>query len=142
MQGLLEPATARAILWPTACHLGLVVALYGWLSAERAVNVLRGGSYRDLATPGGDRGRAVRVAANLGNQFEAPALFYPLALALFATERVVVADILLAWVFVAGRLLHTAVQTLTTNVPLRGAVFSISFIAIIGLWLRFLASVL
>ena len=40
----------------------------------------------------------------------------------------------LAWVFVGGRLLHSGVQVLTTNVRLRGLVFTVNFLAVLGLW--------
>jgi len=91
-----------------------------------------------LQFAGADVDRGARVAANLRNQFEAPMLLYPLALAIWAVEAVTFADIALAWLFVAGRVLHTAVQTLTGNVPLRGAVFTINFLALAGLWALFL----
>jgi hypothetical protein len=42
-------------------------------------------------------------------------------------------DVIAAWVFVAGRVAHTLVQTLTDNVPLRGQVFTINFLAVIAL---------
>ena len=38
-----------------------------------------------------------------------------------------------AWVFVAGRVIHTLVQTLTDNVQLRGQVFMINFLAVAAL---------
>ncbi|MFC0678006.1 MAPEG family protein [Lysobacter korlensis] len=41
----------------------------------------------------------------------------------------------LAWLFVVGRILHSTVQILTGNVRLRGAVFTVNFLAVIGLWL-------
>ena len=46
---------------------------------------------------------------------------------LVATGRVTAVDTVAAWVFVAGRVIHTLVQTLTDNVPLRGQVFLINF---------------
>ncbi len=44
--------------------------------------------------------------------------------------------------FVAGRVAHSLVQTLTDNVPLRGQVFIINFLAVVVLaahvaWLAF-----
>ena len=44
------------------------------------------------------------------------------------------AAVALAWLFIAGRLLHSAVQILTTNVRLRGLVFTVNFLAVLGLW--------
>jgi hypothetical protein len=51
-------------------------------------------------------------------------------------------DVIAAWVFVAGRVAHSLVQTLTNNVPLRGQVFMINFLAVAVLaghvaWLAF-----
>ena len=134
-----DPVSAKTILYPLAAHLALVAFLYAWLTVERARNVLSGrGRYSDLAAPGGDHGRAVRVAANLGNQFELPALFYPLVLTLYVTDAVTALDVALGWAFTGGRALHTGVQTLTANVPLRGFVFSINAVALAGLWAHFL----
>ena len=45
-----------------------------------------------------------------------------------------------AWVFIAGRLLHSGVQVLTTNVRLRALVFTVNFLAVLGLWLVVLSS--
>ncbi|MFC4723734.1 MAPEG family protein [Glycocaulis abyssi] len=139
MEGLLANAEARSILLPAAAHLALVAFLYTWLTAERLLAVrARKRTYADLQFAGADVERGARVAANLRNQFEAPVLFYPLVLVLWATQSVTFAAVCLAWLFVAGRVLHTGVQTLTGNVPLRGAVFTINFLALAGLWLLFL----
>jgi len=50
-------------------------------------------------------------------------IFYALVVLLAAFARVTMIDVIAAWVFVAGRLVHSLVQTLTDNVPLRGRVF-------------------
>ncbi|KPP82911.1 MAG: hypothetical protein HLUCCA04_02225 [Oceanicaulis sp. HLUCCA04] len=138
-ESLLSPADPHLILLPMASHLALIGFLYCWLTIERLLAVrARKRTYADLQFAGADVDRGARVAANLRNQFEAPMLLYPLALAIWAVEAVTFADIALAWLFVAGRVLHTAVQTLTGNVPLRGAVFTINFLALAGLWALFL----
>jgi hypothetical protein len=54
-------------------------------------------------------------------------IFYALVVLLVATGKVTTIDVIAAWVFVAGRVIHTLVQTLTDNVPLRGQVFLINF---------------
>ena len=132
---LIEPAD---LLWPSAAHLALTAFLYVWLSAERALSVLKQRNrYADFARPGGDAGRGARVAANLRNQFEAPPFFHMLILALVLGGDPVLGQLWLAWVFVYGRVLHTGVQTLTDNVVLRGSVFAINFSALVGLWLSF-----
>jgi hypothetical protein len=74
-----------------------------------------------------------RITRNLANQFELPAIFYALVVLLVALGKVTVVDVVAAWVFVAGRVIHTLVQTLTDNVPLRGRVFMINFLAVVAL---------
>ena len=50
-----------------------------------------------------------------------------------ALGHVTTVDLVAAWVFVAGRVIHTLVQTLTDNVPLRGQVFMINFLGVVVL---------
>jgi hypothetical protein len=52
---------------------------------------------------------------------------------LIAIGRITTIDVVAAWVFVAGRVIHTLVQTLTDNVPLRGQVFLINFAGVVVL---------
>ena len=131
------------ILWPVAAHLGLVLILYAWLTLERFFNAMGGRTaYQELVLPGAEGGRAGRVGTNLNNQFQAPVFFHIIAMTLWASDLVSVADIWLAWIFVAGRVFHTLVHTLSTNVIARGLVFSINFMAVIGLWLGFFIRVM
>ena len=74
-----------------------------------------------------------RITRNLANQFELPVIFYALVVLLIVLARVTWIDIAAAWVFVAGRIIHTLVQTLTDNVKLRGQVFMINFLAVAAL---------
>ena len=60
-------------------------------------------------------------------------IFYALVVLLVATNKVTTTDIVAAWLFVAGRVIHTLVQTLTDNVPLRGQVFMINFLGVVVL---------
>jgi hypothetical protein len=62
-----------------------------------------------------------------------PVVFYALVILLVALGQVTWIDVAAAWVFVAGRIIHTLVQTLTDNVPLRGQVFTINFLAVVVL---------
>jgi hypothetical protein len=52
---------------------------------------------------------------------------------LVALDKVTLIDVIAAWVFVIGRVVHTLVQTLTDNVPLRGQVFMVNFLAVLAL---------
>ncbi len=116
-----------------------MLGLYAWLTVERFLNAVKGRTaYQNLLLPGGDQGRAARISANLNNQFQAPMLFHIVALTLWLAEMVSTVDLVLAWVFFAGRVIHTAIHAFSTNVILRGLIFSINFTALCGLWLSFL----
>jgi uncharacterized MAPEG superfamily protein len=80
-----------------------------------------------------------RISANLRNQFEWPLFFHVACVLLLQTQASAIA-LALAWGFVAGRLLHSCVQILTTNIRLRGLVFTINFLAVLGLWVLLVLS--
>jgi hypothetical protein len=114
-------------------HVGLVVLLYVWLTLGRMQAVRRGEVvYGDFARSE-EPHYVARITRNLANQFELPVIFYATVVLLIATSRVTAIDVIAAWMFVAGRVIHTLVQTLTDNVPLRGKVFMINFVAVMVL---------
>ncbi|MGE3149881.1 MAG: MAPEG family protein [Pseudorhodoplanes sp.] len=139
-------AAASAILWPLLAHIALVVFLYAWLTFARAQAVQNGETDYSCFLLGRDEPLPVaRITRNLANQFELPMLFYALVALLIALARVTAFDVWAAWVFVAGRLIHTYVQTRTDNVKLRGQVFMINFLAVMALaahvaWIAFEAA--
>lgn len=123
-----------AILWPMLAHIGWVVMLYTWLTVARMLAVKRGEVEYSCFVRGQDEPLYVaRITRNLANQFELPAIFYALVVLLIALGAVTTFDVIAAWMFVLGRVIHTLVQTLTDNVPLRGQVFVINFLAVMAL---------
>ena len=123
-----------SILWPMLAHIGLTFFLYAWLTFARTKAVQSGETEYACFVLGREEPLHVaRITRNLANQFELPAIFYALVVVLLVAGRITWVDIAAAWVFVAGRLIHTLVQTLTDNVPLRGRVFLINFLAVVVL---------
>jgi hypothetical protein len=115
-------------------HIGLIFFLYAWLTIARTRAVRDGETKYSCFVLGRDEPLHVaRITRNLANQFELPVIFYALVVLLIALDRVTVVDIAAAWIFVGGRLAHTLVQTLTDNVPLRGQVFTVNFLAVVVL---------
>jgi hypothetical protein len=128
------PQLMNSILWPMLAHIAWVVLLYAWLTAARWQAVQRGEvSYSSFEFNREEPPAVARIRLNLANQFELPAIFYALVVLLIALGKVALFDVIAAWVFVAGRVIHTLVQTLTDNVPLRGNVFMINFLAVMAL---------
>jgi hypothetical protein len=126
--------SALSILWPMLAHIAWVVLLYAWLTVARAQAVKRGEvSYSSFEFNREEPPAVARIRLNLANQFELPVIFYALVVLLIALGKVTLFDVIAAWVFVAGRVIHTLVQTLTDNVPLRGNVFMINFLAVMAL---------
>jgi hypothetical protein len=123
-----------AFLVPFLGHFALVVFLYALLTWRRLDAVKRGAAKMgDYVRAGGDTPEAARVRRNLSNQFEAPLFAYFAALFLLWSQSLTWFDVIAAWVFLIGRLAHTAVQVLTDNVRLRGRIFTINFLAICAL---------
>lgn len=121
----------HALLIPMAAHVALAAFLYVLLTVARAPAIWGIGRRADGSNPWAKI--EPRIGANLSNQFEWPLFFHVACLVLMqaGTSRPALA---LAWLFVCGRILHSGVQILSGNVRLRGIVFTINFVAVLGLW--------
>jgi hypothetical protein len=124
-------AMDTTLLLPMTAHVTLAALLYGLLTVARAPAIWGIGRRADGGNPFATM--EPRISANLSNQFEWPLFFHVacVLLMLLGTSRTAVA---LAWFFIGGRLLHSGVQILTANVRLRGVVFTLNFLAVLGLW--------
>lgn len=116
-----------------AAHVALTGFLYVMLTAARAPSVWGIGRRADGSNPWAEF--EPRISANLSNQFEWPLFFYAACLLMLAQHAVGAPQLVLAWVFVGGRVVHSWVQICTRNIRLRGLVFTINFLAVFGLWL-------
>ena len=125
---------SNVILFAIFFHVCWVVFLYVVLT------VLRAPSAWGVDT----KARALRryavyepkVSANLSNQFEWPMLFYTCCLLIIHSNSADGFQSVLAWLFVVGRVIHSAVQIFTNDIRLRGAVFTINFVAVLIMWIR------
>jgi Uncharacterized protein conserved in bacteria len=124
-------AMDTTLLLPMTAHVALAALLYGLLTIARAPAIWGIGRRADGSSPWAKV--EPRLSANLSNQFEWP-LFFHVACVLLMLLGTSHAAIALAWLFIAGRLLHSAVQVLTANVRLRGLAFTVNFLAVLGLW--------
>lgn len=125
---------AGQLLVPLFLHFGLVAFLYVVLTWARLVVVRRcEATQADFARADGDPRLSARIQRNLANQFEAPLFAWAGALVLIMAEAVTSLDVAAAWLFLAGRLIHSWVQCSGDDVKLRGRVFVINFLGV--LWL-------
>jgi hypothetical protein len=124
----------QLFILPFLGHFALVAGLYAWLTVERQVAIMRREvKAGDFVQAGADPARSKRIARNLSNQFELPVFALFAAAVIYLKGAVGPLDIAAAWLFLGGRVVHTLVQTLTDNVPLRGVVFTINFVAVVAL---------
>ncbi len=137
---LLSPGiltAANPLLVVMLAHIAWVTVLYALLTLVRAPSVWGIKQRADGSNPWA--ALEPRVSANLRNQFEWPLFFYVVCVLLVvqgsASDPVQTG---LAWVFVIGRILHSAVQIVTGNIRLRGIVFTINFVAVLAMWVRML----
>lgn len=121
----------QSLIIAMAAHVLLVALLYVLLTVARAPDAWGIGHCSDGTNPWGFI--EPRIGANLSNQFEWPLFFYVACLILLRQEPNTAA-VVLAWIFVIGRVLHSLVQILIPNIRLRGVVFTINFLAVLGLW--------
>ena len=128
---------SNPLIYPMAAHIGLAAFLYTLLTIARASSIWGLGRRPDGTNPW--KNIEPRISANLSNQFEWPLFFHVACLILLQLPMTEGPQLWLAWIFVAGRLAHSCVQILTTNVRLRGAVFTVNFIAVIGMWVLLLS---
>jgi hypothetical protein len=127
---------SNPLIFPMAAHVALAALLYVALTVVRAPSVWGIGRLPDGSNPWATIER--RISANLSNQFEWPLFFYVACLLLLEQHDTQPLQVWLAWLFVAGRFLHSCIQVFTTNVRLRGVVFTINFLAVLGMWLLLL----
>lgn len=126
------PMTSSSLLYPMAAHVGITAVLYAALTVARAPSIWGLGRQKDGSNPWTNVER--RISANLSNQFEWPLFFYVACLVMLQRPWVGELEFVLAWLFVAGRLAHSCVQVFTTNVRLRGVVFTANFLAVLAMW--------
>ena len=75
---------------------------------------------------------SVRLSLAMASPIIRPFAYFAAAVLLWAGV-IGVYDVAAAWLFFAGRVIHTAVQVLTVDVALRGQVYMINFLAIVAL---------
>ncbi|GMM67170.1 MAG: MAPEG family protein [Pseudomonadota bacterium] len=126
-----------SILTPVVAHIFWCALLYALLTVARAPAVWGVGRKVDGSNP--FQNIQTKISANLTNQFEWPVFFHVLCVMLYLEQSAVTSTMMLmAWAFVIGRVLHSLVQICSSNVRIRGLVFTINFLAVIAMWILFL----
>lgn len=126
------------ILWPTLALVALIFAVWATLLRLRFRHVRFN---RPTAADFAD-GEAVRryfrpverPAHNLANLFEMPVLYFALVPLLIMTGGANLAQTVLAWIFVALRLLHSLIHIGPNRIRWRARVYIASSLVLLAMW--------
>ena len=81
------------------------------------------------------------LARHVQNHFEVPPLFYAAVILLYVTESVSILALVLAWLFVVVRILHSYIHLGSNNVSQRFFTFGSSLSCLLGLWVALAVSI-
>jgi hypothetical protein len=84
---------------------------------------------------------SVKAARHFSNLFEAPTLFYAGCLAAMVTHDAGIAVQVLAWLYVAARVLHAIIHLGGNRIGHRVRAYALGWLALIGLWIQVVAHV-
>jgi hypothetical protein len=136
---------AEAIFGPVsvlALWTGVVLLLTGLrrVSAVRSRR-LRQGAFRYGESP--EVPDDLKVwNRNLMNLLEMPILFYVVCIGFYVTRQVTAAVVMLGWIYVALRLLHSFVHLTANRVIVRFGVFAAGNVVLLATWILFMRRVL
>jgi hypothetical protein len=122
----------------------LTLALMLGMMVFRGSSVLRGETRLEsiaMREPNWPR-QATLFAYCFGNQFELPVLFYVLTILSMMTRHADLVFVLLAWVFVALRVVQALAHVTTNDVRLRGIFYAAGAIVLLVMWLIFIVKIM
>lgn len=125
------------ILYPAIAMFSLTIFCVVKLGLTRFFAVRRkevSVSFFSTYSKGTQPPRLHLLMRHVQNHFEVPPLFYIAVVALLVTHSVSRSDIILAWLFVGSRLVHTLIHLGHNNVSQRFFVFGFGLICLCGLW--------
>jgi hypothetical protein len=128
-----------SVLLPVFVQVGLTFVLLLWLGRSRAAT-LRAGEVKmgDIAL--GERNwpkRLLQIQNAYQNQFELPVLFYALVTLALLTRKADLVFVVLAWMFVASRLVHAFIHTTSNRVSRRFQAFVAGVLILAVMWIVF-----
>lgn len=126
----------QSMIWPMFAHVMLVFVLYLMLSKRRIAAVKAGratvSQFRQNLSEPED---SLFVHNNLKNQFELPIFFHVACIAIYIVNADNIGTVLLAWLFVISRCVHSYIHISTNRIAHRRPAFIIGFGTLLLMWL-------
>ena len=134
-----------SIIFPVIALVFLTFGIGLWLGFLRFASVTRGDlspKYFKLNQGGKLPDYLAKVNNNYDNLLAVPVIFYVLCILLFVTAKVEPAQLILAWIFVGARYIHSFIHTVSNRLMHRMRVFYLSTLVLIAMWILFLIRML
>ncbi len=131
----------QPLLAPVVALVVWTAVMWGWMYATRIPAILRMRMKLDGNLPRGEQmatlpARVRWKADNYNHLFEQPVLFYATAISLAVLGDDSGASLLLAWGYVALRIVHSLWQALVNRIPVRFGLFLLSSLVLFALAAR------
>ena len=135
--------SVQMILLPLFVQVLLTIALGMNMALKRRSAFASGTRWQDIALREQKWPKDATAAANaFANQFEIPVLFYVLTILALITRQADLVFVVMAWIFVAMRVLQAGVFVTSNHVPTRGAFFGVGVIVLIIMWIIYIIRIL
>jgi hypothetical protein len=134
----------QAVLLPLFVQVALTFVLLYWMAYVRT-RAIRIGEIKAqniaLREPNWPPG-ITQVGNAYHNQLELPVLFYVLTILSLVTRHADLLFVVLAWIFVASRVVHAYIHVTDNNVNRRGPIFGLGALVLTIMWLVFMVRIL
>jgi hypothetical protein len=134
----------QAVLLPLFVQAVLTLGLLLYLANLRRQDLMSGAvrpSQISMREPNWSK-RTMQASYAFSNQFELPVLFYVLTILVVITRKGDLLFVVLAWIFVAMRILQAYVYVTSNNVRYRFYYYLAGAIVLIVMWIVFMVSIL
>jgi hypothetical protein len=128
-----------AVLLPVFVLVGLTFTLLVWLGRSRVL-ALRAGDVKMADVALGERNwpkRLLQLQNSYHSQFEVPVLFYVLVVLALITRKADTIFVVMAWMFVASRLVHAVIHTTSNQMVRRFQAFVVGVLILLVMWIIF-----
>ncbi len=128
-----------AVLLPILVQVGLTFILLFRMGRSRLAHLRTGEvQVKDIAL--GERNwpkRILQLQNSYQNQFELPVLFYALVALALITRKADLVFVVIAWLFVASRLVHAYIHTTSNKIAWRFQSFVVGVLILAAMWVIF-----
>jgi hypothetical protein len=134
----------QAVLLPLFVEVVLTFVLLFWMARVRTAAFKSGAvepRHIALREPNWPP-RATQIANAFHNQLEVPILFYVLTILAWVTRHADLAFVVMAWIFVASRLVHAFIHTTDNVVLRRGLAYIVGVLVLALMWAIFMTRIL